>query len=374
VTRGTRTAGSSIFSRARFVPGASITPALVAAWRDLVDRAAEPNPVAQPEVVLPSIAHLAGDSRVGLLVVGTDDRLDALLPVAWPLRIRGVPTPVLQAWVEPYRVLGTPLLDAEHAVPAMDALLRPPASLPAAALVLRFFREAGPVADALDTVMAERGQSAVRLRTYERALLLRDAGSPPSRNRRSRYARLRRERETMAEQLGEVRVVDRSGEPEAVEEFLRLESAGWKGSAGSALATVPAHDVWFREVCDGLRAVGRLEVTALQAGSRTAAMWINFESGGGLLHFKSAYDETLGEHRPGHQLLLHAIESMEDGRYAWRDSATVPENALFNQLWPGRLPMSTVVVPLHGRVGGAALPVARALARQRDRWRAKLGS
>jgi hypothetical protein len=358
-------------ARARFIPGESVTPVLVAAWRDLAERAAEPNPVAQPEVFLPSVRHLAGNSRVGLLVVGTDDRLDALLPIAWPVRIKGLPVPALQAWVEPYRVLGVPLLDAERPVPAMAALLRPPVALPALTLILRYFPEGGPVAAALDTVMAERRERAVRLRTYERALLLRDGSPAPSRNRRSRYARLRRQREEMAEQLGDVRVVDRADDRAAVEEFLQLECAGWKGQAGTALAANPRHATWFREVCDGLRAAGRLEVTALEAGGRTAAMWVNFIDGDMAHHFKSTYDETLGEHRPGQQLLMHAIDSMDGGRYASRDSATAPENALFNQLWPSRLAMSTVVIPLHGRVGNLAVHASRVLAQGRERWRTR---
>jgi hypothetical protein len=357
--------------RARYVPGTAVSPQLVAAWRDLAERAAEPNVLAEPEVFLPSVRHLAGRSRVGLLVVGTDDRLDALLPVVWPVTVRGVPVPVLQAWVEPYRVHSTPLLDADRAVPAMAALLRPPATLPAFALLLRHFQEGGPVAEALDTVVAERGEQAVRLGSYERALLLRDGGPAPSRNRRNRYSQLRRQRETMAEQLGEVRVVDRTGDPAAIEEFLQLEASGWKGAAGTALATIPGHADWFREVCDGLRTAGRLEVSALEAGGRTAAMWANFDTGEGSLHFKSAYDETLGDYRPGQLLVMEAIDSIDGGRYAWRDSATSPDNTLFNQLWPSRTTLSTVVVPLHGRVGRVAVHAARAAATMRDRLRQK---
>lgn len=360
-----------------FVVGRAITPALVDAWRDLSRRAAEPNPFAEPEVVLPAVRHLAGHARVGLLTVRDRDRLLGLLPVSWPLAVpigrRHVPVPLLQAWVEPYQVLGTPLIDADRPVEAMVGLLRPPASLPAPALVLRYFGEKGSVAAALDEALARRGQRAVRLKTYERALLLRDGAPPPSRNRRNRYNRLRRRRETMAEALGPVRVVDRAGDPAAVEEFLVLESLGWKGAAGTALASDPRHAAWFREVCDGLRAAGRLEVLSLEVGTRPAAMWVNFASGEGSVHFKSAYDESLGEHRPGEQLLVHCVETAPAGRYAWLDSATVPDNTLFNQLWPSRKPMSTLVAPLHGAVGSAAVAAARAVASLRARRRASGG-
>lgn len=346
--------------RASLITGDRVTPALVEAWRDLVGRAAEPNPFAEPEIMLPTLRHLSGDSRAGLLVVGDEERLDAALPVIWPVRAPVVgrfslPVPLLQAWVEPYQVLSTPLLDADEPVAAMATLLRPPPSLPAPALLLRYFREGGPVAAALDAALGDRGQRAVRLKTYGRALVVREGGPAASKNRRNRYQRLRRQREAMERDLGPVRVVDRADDSAAIERFIELEAAGWKGAAGTALASDAAHVAWFREVCDGLRASGKLEVLSLEAGDRVTAMWVDFDMGEGSLHFKSAYDETLGEHRPGEQLLMHCLDTAADGRYAWRDSATVPDNTLFNQLWPSRVTLSTVAVPLHGRLGAGAV-------------------
>jgi hypothetical protein len=47
--------------------------------------------------------------------------------------------------------------------------------------------------------------------------------------------------------------------------------------------------------------------------------------------------------------------SADGGRYAWRDSATSPDNTLFNQLWPRRMTRSAAVVPLHGWAGNLAV-------------------
>ncbi|MGY2127003.1 GNAT family N-acetyltransferase [Blastococcus sp. SYSU DS0617] len=353
------------------MPGRAIGDELLAAWRDLVSRAAEPNPFAEPETVLPAVRHLAGRSRVGVLTSWRGNRLDGLLLVQWPVMVpavagRRLPVPLLQAWVEPYQVLSTPLLDGEDPVGAMAGLLRPPGRLPAPALLLRYFAEDGPVAAALDAALARRGQEAVRLKTYERAWLPRELPDP-SRNRKNRYKRLRRQREALAAALGPVRVRDRADDPDAIEEFLALEAAGWKGRSGTALACQPAHAAWFREACDGLRDAGRLEVLTVEAGDRTTAMAVDFAAGDGSLHFKSAYDETLGEHRPGEQILLHAVDTAADGRYAWRDSATVPDNTLFNQLWPGRRRFSTVLVPLSGAAGSVTLAAARRVQQLRDR-------
>ena len=367
--------------RASFVREADITPEFIAAWWDLVGRAAEANPFAEPDVALPSLRHLSGRGRTGLLVVGSPDRLDALLPVTWPVMVPIVgplrlPAPVLQAWVEPYQVLSTPLVDAASPVAAMTALLRPPPSLFAPALLLRYFREGGPVARALDEALAAQGRQALRTKTYERAFLPREGGTPPSKNRKNRYSRLRRQREAMERDLGPVRVVDRADDPAAIEEFLVLEASGWKGPAGTgtALACDDAHAAWFREACDRLRVAGRLEVLSLEAGDRTTAMWVDFAAGDGSLHLKSAYDESLGEYRPGEQLLMHCIDTAADGPYAWRDSATVPDNTLFNQLWPDRMTLSTVVVPLRGSLGGGAVAAMRTGARLNKPPKAGAGS
>ena len=354
-----------------FVPGHRITADLVTAWRALAGRAAEANVFAEPEVVLPAIRHLAGRSRAGVLVVADGDELVALLPVVWPVwvPVRGkrFPAPLVSAWVDPYQQLGTPLVDAADPVGAMAGLLRPPLSLPAPLLLLRYFGEGGPVADALDEALARRGREAVRVKTYERALLLRSGGPPPSRNRKQRYRRAHRYREDMERDLGPVRIVDRSEDPRAVDEFLALEAAGWKAAAGTALACRPSSATWFREVCDGLRAQDRLEVLSLEAGGRTAAMVVDFRMGDGAVHAKSAYDESLAAYRPGEQLLVHRAERATEDPCAWRDSATLPDNTVFNQLWPARRTLSTVVVPLHGPTGSAAVRALRFVQAHRER-------
>ncbi|TFV53694.1 GNAT family N-acetyltransferase [Blastococcus sp. TF02A-35] len=348
-----------------------LTPEVVGAWRDLAGRAAEANPFAEPETVLPAMRHLADRGHAGLLTVARGARLEAVLPVTWPVRVplgegRSVPVPVLQTWVEPFQQLGAPLLDRDAAVPAMAALLRPGTVPGIPALLMRYFPENGPVAAALDAALAQRGQRAVRLKTYERALLLREGGPAVKSNRRRRYTKLRESMDAMAADLGPVQLVDRSDDPAAVEDFLRLEAAGWKGARGTALASRAAHAAWFREVCDGLRAAGRLELPVLSVGDRVAAIACNLVAGDGRIHLRSAYDEDLGDYRPGAQLVRHWAETMGESHAAWFDSLTVPDNELFNQLWPARRTLSTVVVPY-----GPGGRTATALARRAAEWRAR---
>jgi CelD/BcsL family acetyltransferase involved in cellulose biosynthesis len=352
--------------RTRFLQFSEITPGVVGAWRDLAGRAAEPNPFVEPQVVVPALAHLDGARwAAGLLTAWDGDRLDAVAPVAWPLRLpvagRGVGLPAWEVLTTPYRPLGTPLVDAKRTTEAMDALLTaPPGSgRPAAVLAIRYLGDDGPVAAALDAALAGRGQQAWRTKTYQRAVLRRDSGVPVDKDRRRRHRRIRRAREELDQRFGGSRLVDRAGDPAAVEEFLRLEAAGWKGQAGTALACDPAHAAWFREVCAVLAAEGRLELLSLEVGDRAIAMECNFLAGEAAFEFKGAYDEEYATYLPGMQPLLHIADELPDSPIAWRDSCTVPDNALMNRLWPDRRTLSTVLVPLSGRAGTAALAAAR---------------
>ena len=74
-------------SGATFLRPGDITREFTAAWRDLATRAAEASPFAEPDLVLPAMAHPAARTRVGLLAVTRGDRLEAVLPVTWPLMV-----------------------------------------------------------------------------------------------------------------------------------------------------------------------------------------------------------------------------------------------------------------------------------------------
>jgi CelD/BcsL family acetyltransferase involved in cellulose biosynthesis len=349
----------------RLLSAADITPALIDAWRDLATRAAEPNPFAEPECAVPALTHLDSGRASAVLTVGEGDRLDAVLPVTWGVPIgrfgRWHPrAPLWEATTAPYRPLSTPLLDATRPVEAWDALLRglERDRRPAVALALRTFRDDGPVAAALDESLRRRGLRALRTKTYQRAVLVRDGGVPRDLKGR-RYVRIRRARRRLDEQVGPSILTDRGSDPTVAEEFLRLEASGWKGRAGTAIACRPGHAAWFREVCVALAREGRLEVLSLEVGGKTIGMDVAFVSAGTAFHLKTAYDEEFSDYLPGMQPLLHLVEELPGGDMQVRDSCTVPDNQLMSRLWPDRRTFSTVLVPLHGMAASLTLSVLR---------------
>ncbi len=344
-----------------------VTPDVVAAWRDLAARAAEPNPVNEPDVLLPAMTHLPRGDAARLLVVRRGREIDACLPVLPTARWRPkVPVPALVSWTHDYQLLGTPLVDGDRTRDTLAALLRAPWRTRRAALLLALdgTGDDGPVARALDEAAEELGGAALRWETHERAALVRRPDgtvAPLSGSRRKRVGRSRRALERVA---GAVAVVDHAGDPAAVERFLALEAAGWKGRAGTAMAVRPADAAFFREVCARFADAGRLELRTLEVPAGPVAMQVALRAGDSVFHMKVAYAEEYGDHSPGVQLLVDYAERFPSEALTLRDSCTAAENVTESQVWPGRRRVSDVVVPFAGLVGRVGVG---ALARLRSR-------
>lgn len=342
----------------RLLDPARLTDADLRRWRELAAVAVEPNPCHEPGAVLPAVRHLVGGDRLRLLVVEHDGRWLACHPVRRTVFHRRAPLPVLSTWVHPYLLLGSPLVAADAAVPALRALLRTPwrARGPALLWSLEDLGDGGPLAAALQEAVTGLGGRLVRWEGHERAALLRgdpaDAGPGGSTARRARRAR-----RAMDRAVGPVEVVEVSTDPDAVDRFLALESAGWKGRAGTALAARPGDAAFFREVCAAFAGEGRLEVRSLRTATGDAAMQTALYAGGTAFHLKVAYDEALAGFSPGVQLLVDYRDTLPGGPVDRRDSCTAQDNRTESRVWSGRRAVTWAVVPFADPACRAALAV-----------------
>jgi CelD/BcsL family acetyltransferase involved in cellulose biosynthesis len=334
----------------------------VGAWRDLARRAVEPNPFFEPEFVLAAASGLGPESVA--LVVAADAAGDwqACMPVRRTGRWKGLPVPALAAWRHLYCFLGTPLVAPEQPEQALAALLdRLFESRRRARMVaLEWVRGDGPVAEALAAVLEARARPALQVAAFERAVLERrdSADYLDETLRPHRRRELRRQSRRLAEEMGApLELRERSQEPAAVDSFLELEAAGWKGRRGTAFASQPLHAELFREVCDGFRAEGRFQLLALMAGDRPAAFKCNLLAGDEVFCFKIAYDESLARFSPGVQLEERTVELFHERMPASRllDSCADPDNEMINRLWPDRRPLVSYVVPAPGAAGWASV-------------------
>lgn len=307
----------------RLIPLADVTEAEAAAWQDLAEHALAPNMCLDPRFLRPA-RHLGPEAdEVRLLVAQDGDRWQAVLGVTTRRLVPRIPVRVFTtdgSFMNRECDRHHPLVRADGAAEALDALLRGarPAGLPGIAQ-LRRFPAVGPLADLLVEVAGRRG-----MRVVDRG---RDVGvwapreafevldvpapvdgvlvDPPLSTGHLRTDEARNVRRTvrgLVREAGPLALHDESGDPAAVDRFVTLQAAGWKGDAargGAALGLDPAADRWFRDLVSGFRRDGDLRVLRLTAGEET--VWTGFQvrSGGGWFGALDAYDERFRRFSPG---------------------------------------------------------------------------
>jgi len=353
----------------RVLQGAAGLRELVPAWDELASSALEPNPFYESWLLLPALEYLGDGAEVA--TVWNGERLQAVVPLSREARLKGLPVRTLSAWRHRHCLLCTPLVrSGKGAADAIGILLDWISDGPRGADALQFSHipAGGAFHAALAEAMAERGLAAVATGWHTRAVLRRAASadaymeaalSRDTRRNCARYDKQLRERGTVAwRSLA-------AGEPAGpwIEEFLALESSGWKGRAGSALASCQANARFAREAMDAAAARGRLLISGIDFDGRPIARLATFVAGSGSFAFKTAYDEAFKRYAPGILAEVHNIRDFHAGnRLEWMDSYTAAGNTVTDRLWKDRLVMLAFAVGLNakGRLACGALPLLAA--------------
>jgi CelD/BcsL family acetyltransferase involved in cellulose biosynthesis len=355
----------------RRVPAGGASEADLAAWTDLAARAIEPNPFFEPELMAPAAA-VYGGVDLGL-IENEDGRLLGALPLRRAHRWRRIPAACLSVWRHPDSYLGTPLLAPEAPVEALGALIdHARTSARAGLIAFEWLGTGGPVEAALREAASDRGLDPIEYETFERASLVKRLEPDYLKQTLSkgRARELRRLRRQLVEQLGTpLEVIDRTGDPQAVEDFLAAEAGGWKGAQGTAFLGSPSYADFFRNVCSRFAADGRLQLLVLSGGGVDVAWKVNFIAGDAIFCFKIAYAEQWARFSPGVQLELDFVEIFHGTNSTWSDSCAAPDNEMINRLWPDRRSLATLLVPTGGVRGAASRQSARTAMAVRRRIR-----
>lgn len=341
--------------RTRLIPMEDLAEGEIARWRELAERAVEPNPFFEPEFIL-AVWRVQAEA-VAIAVVEDGTEWLACLPVHAGRDWRRIPLKALASWTNLYGYLGTPLVQAGREEPAVASLVGLLRKSTPSFVGLDLLGAEGPVFEALESL--GHASPSNRYAEFERAVLEhgREGGYLGINRKHQRdQARMRRR---MQEELGaEVATIDRAGEDAAVDRFLAIEASGWKGGGG-AFASVPGHTEIFREICRGFSSVGRLQLLSLESSERAVAMKCNIVAGEWLFCFKIAFDDELARFSPGIQLELDNIENFDRSNdLAWMDSCAEPGNRMINRLWPDRRRITALAVSgpgLRGRVSQLAV-------------------
>jgi CelD/BcsL family acetyltransferase involved in cellulose biosynthesis len=99
---------------------------------------------------------------------------------------------------------------------------------------------------------------------------------------------------TKLESRGDVRVVDCSAPadvPAAFDRLLAIERASWKHAHGTAISAVPRQARFYRDLCDGAAARGRLHLQVLTIDGEGVAYNLGYLANGHYAYLKTSYDE-----------------------------------------------------------------------------------
>ncbi|MGV7030620.1 GNAT family N-acetyltransferase [Methylobacterium symbioticum] len=323
-----------------------------AAWDDLFARAHDAHPHFSRHVLAAHGAAGLAPADLAAVTVARAGRLEALLPYRTARDLSGLGARVARPFLTPFVTATDPLLAAGGA--AIDAEA-------ADALVAGLARASGggawrwpllrldsPAGTAMRAAMGRAGWSLGPVATFARPVLARrasldafQAGHP----NRSRLKDLRRRTKRLSE-TGLLRLDSATGGAAlaaAVENFLALERAGWKGEAGTAMACRPPHAALAR----ALFAEGAGPVTAradsLTLDGRPIAISLALVGSGTATLLKTAYDEGLRAQAPGLVLEAEIVRACHETRFADRlDSATLAGSAL-ESLYPEREILAEVI-------------------------------
>ncbi|MDI3471665.1 MAG: GNAT family N-acetyltransferase [Pseudolabrys sp.] len=315
-----------------------------AAWRNLVARALEPNVFMNPALLHAAMAS-EPDRQYAVLLAWDGAHAGARLIGVWGFCIIRalVPVRVLRAPAPPHAYLATPVVDRLCGDAVLNAMLDAISASDDLPNIIALTAVAfdGPVMETLKRIAVERGTSLRVFETRQRPLL-RSGGSGKSYFEAalssSSRKKLRQHRRRLAEQ-GDLqpRFFETPDEvTSAFDEFLLLESSGWKGRAGDALACSESDAAFSRTMIEALAEQRDAQIHALYLDGKPVSMQIVLRSGPVAYTWKTAYDEMLHDFSPG-MLLLEDYTSafLSDPGIACVDSCSFDDSG-FMAVWQDR--------------------------------------
>jgi CelD/BcsL family acetyltransferase involved in cellulose biosynthesis len=275
---------------------------LAPAWDRLASRSG--SPIEQFAWARACAETMADRYRLQILAVGPPDRPCAIAPL---VRRRRLFAPLELLGVSE---LGEPMdllyADASAAAALVEALAGSFASV-----ALKRVPVTSPALDAISRAWPKSGVVLRREVAGHPYIPLDDTWKEPERNFNSRRRADLRRAERRAEKLGALRCEIMSP-TEAdlgplLDELFRVEAAGWKGRARTALAHDPVRGAFFRRYAAAAASTGILRLCFLRIGDRAAAVQLAVQTGERFWLFKVGYDDEFARCSPGALLMRNTV-------------------------------------------------------------------
>ena len=125
---GLETSPRAGLMRGRILNVRNLSPSDEQSWRDLSQRAQEPNPFYEPDCLIPAATHQSFGDEIQLVVASDGDRFYGCMPIRHVSRWGSLPYRIVTSQVRRMTYLGTPLVDTDYGTEAVKAMLERPRS------------------------------------------------------------------------------------------------------------------------------------------------------------------------------------------------------------------------------------------------------
>lgn len=318
----------------------------------------EPNIFFSPRFCVPAMPRL-DDRQVFLMVLQDRDGHAANTRFLMPYTVEKpgfrIGPDLIRAWSSPFGPYGVPLVERRESARIIDDLMQtlamPAIPLPKMLALPDVFAD-GPVVSLFRSVALSNGLPIATTRPIGRPVL--DATGDAdayareavSGHHRRNMGRLWRKLDAQGGLTYDI-ARNREAVRVAMEEFLLLENAGWKGRQRTSLASDRYRAAFAREAVNGLAERDRCRIHQLSLGGRAIASLIVFVDAGRAWTWKTAFDETLAGYSPGTLLMQRATEALiDDPNIVSADSCAPEDHPVMSRLWRERRDLLTLVIGL----------------------------
>lgn len=326
-------------------------------WDDLAANACDPNVFFERWFLAAAMTSFGAGRQLAIVCVyrGSSRKdvapgLVGLFPIELAPPRRCLSRTLKLFWNE-YTFLMTPLIRQGHAVETWESFLDWADERSGCDVIeLSLIRGDGAVAKALAEVLYRRQTPSLFSSVHTRAVLRRSPSAEDSlaaaltTKQRHEYARQTRR----LSELGPVehrRMESTDDAAQWIAWFIELESRGWKGEAGTALAEQAVARDFFTSALTAAARNDRLQAMGMWQNGRPIALKLNLLAGPGSFAFKIAYDESFYKFSPGVLLELENVRVFhEHCDAAWMDSCAAPNHPMINRIWRDRVLMQQVLL------------------------------
>ena len=285
-------------------------------------------------------------------LIGGEENLHFFAPVVEE-RIGCFGTKAFKIWSHDYAPLGEPIYRLNDSSRASDALVHclETAQHSEFNIVLFEFQRSDSELQRLLGKSNVLSEKIVFFDEHERPALL--PSNPETYSQKyvtgKRRQRLRKARERL-ETMGKIsfnRFKDASELPRAIEEFLALEHAGWKGKRGTSLSSKENERQFTFDAILNIAANKNASVFVMYLDDKPVSSLVLFKANSTYFPWKMSYDEAFGKYSVGNLLLVYVNDWISDqDDYELLDSLAARDNFNALRYWPDRLKINSMILGL----------------------------